>query len=73
MKIPVKKSTKEKYKAPPVTPYLPIRLTKPQKPFAERVHDEIKTNLKHLHEGVQASPTDQEKLKCVVALADVAI
>lgn len=73
MKTPETKSKKGKTQAPSVSPYLPIRLTKTEKPYVERVHDEIKAHLRRLHEGVQASPTDEEKLKCVVALADVAI
>jgi hypothetical protein len=73
MKTPKRKSTDGKTKASTASLHLPIRQTKTEKPYVERVHHEIKANLRRLQEEVQASPANEEKLKCVIALADVAM
>lgn len=63
---PKKKAAQAKNETPPL-----LRLAKREKPYVERVHDEIQANLRHLLEGVQASPADAEK--CVAALVNAAV
>ncbi len=70
MKASKKKTAKTKSAA---VPLLKVSRSKPEKPYVERVHDEIRARLRNLHEGIFASPEDGEKERCVEALVDAAM